>query len=521
MSAALVVALLLAIPAQEAVETEIQQLVPPAGSGSSFGRALAVQGDLAVIGSNEDVGTNPLQGMVHVYRWDGAAWVEEPPVLTASDGEAFDAFGDALALDGDVLVVGVPDDDIGGHINQGSVRVYRRTASGWSEEATLLAADGAKKDAFGRSVDVSGDVVVVGAPYDDLGPGGLLTGDEGSAHVFRWKDGAWIEEQALLAGDGAEHDHFGARVAVHRDVVVVAAPDDDQPDGGKGSVHVYRWDGLAWALDQVLVADYLQYGFGKGLDVRNDLVAVGAPDLFDGSVSLYRWDGAVWPLEQTLEPVDSQAIQFFGDHVSLATDLVTAGAPFHTAGIWFAAGAAVSWRFDGSTWTDETLLLASDPDTEEKFGKVALAGELLLLGSDVDADPPREVLSFDLLPDGWSWKGHALAGARGLPVLTGSGTAAAGEPVTVSLLDAAPTAPTVLVVGLATADQGFKGGILVPVPDVVLPGYVTSFDGRLVLAVHWPAGVAPGQSVVTQAWIVDVGGPQGYAASNGLAVVSH
>jgi hypothetical protein len=85
----------------------------------------------------------------------------------------------------------------------------------------------------------------------------------------------------------------------------------------------------------------------------------------------------------------------------------------------------------------------------------------------------------------------------------------------VQLAGAAPVAGTVLVIGLAPAFAPFKGGVLVPQPDVLV-GLVTDGTGGVLLQADWPAGVASGLQLWLQAWVADASASYGLAASNGV-----
>ena len=61
--------------------------------------------------------------------------------------------------------------------------------------------------------------------------------------------------------------------------------------------------------------------------------------------------------------------------------------------------------------------------------------------------------------------------------------------------------------------------VLVPDPSIVVLGLVTDAVGNLVLTVPWPSTMAPGAILYFQYWVVDPNGPQGLAASNGLAAI--
>jgi hypothetical protein len=142
--------------------------------------------------------------------------------------------------------------------------------------------------------------------------------------------------------------------------------------------------------------------------------------------------------------------------------------------------------------------------------------------ADVDADGAPELLYFagdlDLVrnqSDAWTELGHALAGSAGAPALNGTGSLVPGTPVTLSLTHAPSFAPASLVVGLSELGAPFKGGVMVPHPDVIL-ALATDAGGGVFLAAPWPAGLPSGIGLLVQYWVVDLAGPAGFAASNAL-----
>ncbi|HTE05170.1 MAG TPA: hypothetical protein VK824_03160 [Planctomycetota bacterium] len=117
----------------------------------------------------------------------------------------------------------------------------------------------------------------------------------------------------------------------------------------------------------------------------------------------------------------------------------------------------------------------------------------------------------------WEALGGALAGSAGLPSLAGLGVLQPGQPMGLALQGAAPGAATALIVGTGTANLPFKGGVLVPTPDVIVQGLATDGAGELNLSATWPAGITV--PVIIQAWIADAGGVQGFSASNAVTTV--
>ena len=194
--------------------------------------------------------------------------------LTASDGAANDYFGHSVAMSGDTVVVGAHCDDVGGYADPGSAYIFNRSGTNWTEQAKLTASDGTAGDYFGISVAISGDTVVVGAYGDDVGS----NGDQGSAHVFVRRGSDWTQQAQLIASDGAASDYFGGSVAISGDTVVVGAYGDDGGDAGQGSAYVFARSGTTWTEQAKLTAsdgaanDY----FGRSVAMSGDTAVVGA-----------------------------------------------------------------------------------------------------------------------------------------------------------------------------------------------------------------------------------------------------
>jgi hypothetical protein len=194
---------------------EQAKLTPSAGfAGDKFGVRVALDGDTAVVGAGSD---NAAQGSAYVYTRAGTTWTEQAK-LTAADGAADDEFGFWVAVSGDTVVVGAYFDDVA-YKDQGSAYVFTRSGGTWTEQARLIAADGAEGDLFGRSVAVSGDTIVVGAQYDEIG-GNF---HQGSASLFTRAGGIWTEKAKLTAADGNASDLFGVSVGVSGNVAIVGA----------------------------------------------------------------------------------------------------------------------------------------------------------------------------------------------------------------------------------------------------------------------------------------------------------
>ena len=137
-----------------------------AGDGLSddqFGQSVAISGDYAIIGApGDDIGANANKGSAYIFKRSGTGWSQQAK-LTTSEGDASDFFGYSVSIDGDHVVVGAYGDDIGLNTNQGAAYLYERSGSSWPIVRKLTGVAGANA-ANGRSVDISGPNFIIGAP---------------------------------------------------------------------------------------------------------------------------------------------------------------------------------------------------------------------------------------------------------------------------------------------------------------------------------------------------------------------
>jgi hypothetical protein len=116
--------------------------------------------------------------------------------------------------------------------------------------------------------------------------------------------------------------------------------------------------------------------------------------------------------------------------------------------------------------------------------------------------------------------GGGLAGSTGIPAFTGVGSLVGGTTVKLTLTGAKPATTSILFIGSSLLGAPFKGGVMVPKPDVFLGGLSTGPAGSVVLNGKWPASIPSGVTTWYQHWIIDAAGPKGFAASNALRATS-
>ncbi len=193
----------------------------------NFGSSIDIYGDLLAVGSTQ---FNPLEdsgtGGVFLYRREGKVWEKETE-LEAEKGRIGDAFGNSVAIYGNTVVVGAhhadPDLGAGRVTSAGTAYVFTRSAGAWKEEATLLASNSGAFDQFGQSVDIYGSTIVVGAD------GATQAGNSGAGavYVFTKKNGTWNLATRAVTDPTSDDDAFGKSVGVYRDWFIIGASGRD------------------------------------------------------------------------------------------------------------------------------------------------------------------------------------------------------------------------------------------------------------------------------------------------------
>ena len=370
-------------PAQSACQ-QARLTASDADPFDSFGRAVALSGRTALIGAFWDNENGNDSGAAYVFRFDpdrSGSWIQEQKLL-ASDGSNDDLLGYAMAVEGDRALIGAPahvDDEARG---TGSAYILHYNGSTWVEEQELFASDGAWQDGFGASVSLSGDLAVIGVVFDDDNGG-----NSGSAYVFRYdaKTDTWIEEQKLLASDGAAGNFFGAAVAIGADTIVIGA---NGPTAGSAYVFRFDPDSSRWIEEQKLIPlDGPGHEFGVSVSVSSDAILIGARLDGSGSAYVFRLDpagepGSQWVQEQKLVASDGVGGDQFGRSVGIDGDTAVIGASVSDAG-GPGSGAAYVFRFvEGKGWEEHQQLLPEPNAWTNFFGhSVAIDGETVVIGA--------------------------------------------------------------------------------------------------------------------------------------------
>ncbi len=251
-------------------------------SNDRFGTSVSISGTTVVVGaiSDDDNGSN--SGSAYVFVQGPTGFWTQQQKLTASNGVAGTQFGISVSIDGDSIIVGA--DKFDSDFTAGEAYVYTRTGTVWSEQQILTGSNGQNADGYGNSVYIEGDTAVVGglggATSDRIGyvytrTGGVwseqqvlvssdanldrcnsvaLSGDSvvfgnttaNKAVVFVRESTIWTEQQIFAGNDTVIGDSFGVSVGINNDIIMVGASLDDDDGSNSGSTYIFSRTGNLW-----------------------------------------------------------------------------------------------------------------------------------------------------------------------------------------------------------------------------------------------------------------------------------
>jgi len=281
---------------------------------NNFGISVSIYSDYAVIGADRNDNVNgDYAGSAYVFKRDGTAWAEQAKLL-ASDGLYLSQFGFAVSIFENYILIGAPNHDLG----KGAVYIFKRNGIIWEEEAILSASDGETSDNFGNSVSIHGDYVVIGASSDD--------DEKGSAYVFKRDGTIWTEQVKLNSSDGAANDYFSASVSIHGDYVLIGTPRLEEPGSTyvfkrDGTTWMEEDELIAPGEPE-----YDNFGQTISFDGDQAIIGTVANSDFLTSVYIFNFDGAGWTDVAELFASDGTIEDYFGCSVSIDGDYALVGA---------------------------------------------------------------------------------------------------------------------------------------------------------------------------------------------------
>ena len=277
----------------------------------------------------------------------------EALLLPTSLGAA-DEFGWSGGISGDWMVISAPFHDRNGP-QSGTGYIYKRTGDVWAEHQQLLAADGQPNDWFARWVAIDGDTLIATAPFADRADG---FADAGAVYVFDRVGDTWEQSAKLTGAPGQDGQLFGWNAVIRGDTIVVGANGDTAGLGGV--TYVFQRVNEQWLQEALLQPEATASGdnFGFSVALDGDTLVIGAPALNgpDGSerdcaAFIYQRGSAGWEQVSRLSAAPDFAGAEFGSSVAIDGDLIAIGA-FHAAPRGEDSGAVYLFNRRGESWAD-------------------------------------------------------------------------------------------------------------------------------------------------------------------------
>lgn len=389
------------------------------GSNDEFGSNVAIHGDYAIVGStledHSETGKDSLDnaGAVYIYKKNSIGKWSQVQKIVASDRVENDYFGRSLAIYGDYIVVGAINnsyDESGKNrvSNAGSAYIFKNTNGTWLQVQKIVASDRNPVDAFGISVSINEDYLIVGSASEDHDAAGknyLI--NAGSAYIFKNNTGTWTQIQKIVASDRSDEDRFGFSVSIYKDFIIVGAFNEDEDLTGSntilgaGSAYIFKNNSGTWTQTQKLIASDRGANdiFGVEVKIAEEYAIIGAPsedhntlglDSLNNAGSAYIFkknNNGNWFQIQKIVAPDRESFGLFGYSISISDDYAAIGASRSRKGNLgdnniFSAGSAYLFKNNLSVWSEYQKIIASDREINDCFGSsVAISGKYTIVGA--------------------------------------------------------------------------------------------------------------------------------------------
>ncbi|MEM7111945.1 MAG: hypothetical protein AAF614_05895 [Chloroflexota bacterium] len=370
-----------------------------AGSNSvfdEFGYGLAASGKTLVVGArNQDASTDPAHtdrvhseilsnvGGAYIYqqqengRFPNGRW-ENPVMLLPPELQSSGSFGRSVATNGDTVAVGMSRYDINpetSRSNEGCVYLYERLEQTWQTQPIKQFVGTVKGANFGHTVALSGDLLVIGAPYEDE--------KRGAVYVSLRQNGRWSEPAKLKRPASIQpKSEFGRTIAAHDNRIVVGVP-----GSGAGQAFIFERKADGGWKKPINLEDkntlIPSKRFGRSVSIYGEQVLVGAAkESSAGQAFLFNTNGQFlrefnnpqWVNVDRWRATAARTRQSFGERVALGANIVLVGAPLEHAHVGKSGGRVYLFKFENDEWQDDPIIMESpDLNGNEAVGQFGRA----------------------------------------------------------------------------------------------------------------------------------------------------
>jgi hypothetical protein len=438
---------------------DLYPLIPPTRRGElspidyagHFGGAVAVDGDLAIVGAKDDgIGGS---GKIHPYHFIDGGWFKEDPIQ-ASDWYELDQFGATVVIQGDTAAVGAVR-----YLGQSKVYMFEREEDIWVETQTLTVPYFFGIGSFGSDIALDGDTLLVGAKYDsEMWRDPEDASRTGAAFIFTRSGGVWTEQVKIRADEHRPEDNFGYAVALEDGIAVVGARGRDEVVESVGAVYVFEGSGASWTeIAKLELPEPHAYAtFGSSVAIEGDLIVVGSPrygSFSTGAAFVYRLVEDEWVYEDTLLDPLGEYYDIFGTKTSIKNGLIYVGSP-NGNGAVADTGALFVYKKYEDGWKDISKIIVEDGELTDNFGASMFVSETSFIVGAVNA----------------GFSGEAYIYETWMPQ-DDEAVTTSGDPIIINVLenDFTDVYADLIVVGVGLVDNGvvvFDDSSITYTPDI-------------------------------------------------------
>ncbi len=288
-----------------------------------FGHAVAIDGDYIIVGAHSHDANGLNSGAAYIFRREGEEW-QLGAKITPDDAAQGQTFGIAVDIHGDYAIIGANHSFVNGNINVGAAYIFHRTNDTWTQEAKLTPEDGYQNDFFGQSVAIYGDKVVVSSHFNNS------CGDNtGAAYFFTRNGDTWTESIKVAACDAEDYDSFGSSVDIYENQAIIGSFGDDDNGSASGSAYIFTYKDEMWMQTAKLTASdgAADDKFGYSVSIDKDIAVVGASERENGAIYVFQKEDNTWGENQVITSPELSDDAELGMSVSLYDNMVLTGAP--------------------------------------------------------------------------------------------------------------------------------------------------------------------------------------------------
>ena len=303
---------------------------------------ISTDGTYVITGTEREDTTATNSGAAYIWVRSGTSWSQQV-MLKASDAAQSDNFGQSndISGNGNYAIVGAPYEDDGG-TNVGAAYIFIRSGTSWSQQVRLKPSNPTAHDNFGWHVALSGDgtYAIVSAQYEDTG-----ASQAGSVYVFIRSGTSWSEQARLQHSDVGSQDQSGGLwnsidISGNGLYVAVGVANQYDPAGVRsGAVYIYIRNGTSWSQQAKLLGSgrvaSSQTGCSLSINGDGDYLAVGRATTAggasgNGGVIVFVRSGTTWNEINTFIPDPSEGDNFGRYGVGISDDgtYAVAGSPY-------------------------------------------------------------------------------------------------------------------------------------------------------------------------------------------------